>query len=65
MADPTVAILGTGRMGSAMAERLAGEGVAVIVYNRTGERAAELAARIGGSVVVAPTPARPRAGPAS
>jgi 3-hydroxyisobutyrate dehydrogenase/2-hydroxy-3-oxopropionate reductase len=44
-------------MGSAMAERLAGEGVAVIVYNRTGERAAELAARLGGSVVVAPTPA--------
>ena len=44
-------------MGSAMAERLAGEGVAVVVYNRTAERAAELAERIGGSAAVASTPA--------
>ena len=40
MAEPTVAILGAGRMGSAMAERLSGQGVAVVVYNRTPDRAA-------------------------
>jgi 3-hydroxyisobutyrate dehydrogenase-like beta-hydroxyacid dehydrogenase len=50
MTGPTAAVLGTGRMGSAMAERLAGQGVAVVVFNRTPERAATLAARIGASV---------------
>jgi 3-hydroxyisobutyrate dehydrogenase-like beta-hydroxyacid dehydrogenase len=61
MAEPTVAVLGTGRMGSAMAERLAGEGVPIVVYNRTPERAAALAERIGASLAatlaVATTPA--------
>jgi 3-hydroxyisobutyrate dehydrogenase-like beta-hydroxyacid dehydrogenase len=61
VADPTVAILGTGRMGSAMAERLAGEGVAVVVYNRTGERAAELAGRIRATVAQTPGEAANRA----
>ena len=56
MAEPTVAVLGTGRMGSAMAERLAGAGVAVIVYNRTPDRAHALAERSGR----ASRPPRPR-----
>ena len=47
MAEPTVAVLGTGRMGSAMAERLASQGVTVVVYNRSPEPAAALAERIG------------------
>ena len=47
MAEPTVAVLGTGRMGSAMAARLRGTGFAVVVYNRTPDRARELAERIG------------------
>jgi 3-hydroxyisobutyrate dehydrogenase-like beta-hydroxyacid dehydrogenase len=51
----TAAILGTGRMGTAMAERLAGQGVEVVLYNRTRERCDPLAERIGCSV--APTPA--------
>jgi 3-hydroxyisobutyrate dehydrogenase len=46
MAEPTVAVLGCGRMGSAMAERLASLGVSVVVYNRSPERAHELAGRI-------------------
>jgi len=49
MAEATVAVLGAGRMGSAMAERLAGQGLAVIVFNRTPDRAAALAERIGGT----------------
>jgi 3-hydroxyisobutyrate dehydrogenase/2-hydroxy-3-oxopropionate reductase len=57
VADPTVAILGTGRMGSAMAERLAGEGVPAVVYNRTGARAAELAKRIGATLAATPAEA--------
>jgi 3-hydroxyisobutyrate dehydrogenase-like beta-hydroxyacid dehydrogenase len=52
---PSVAVLGTGRMGAAIAERLAGQGIAVVVYNRTPERATALAERIGANV--APTPA--------
>ena len=60
MADPTVAVLGTGRMGSAMAERLASRGVAVVVYNRSPDRAHALAERIGGRV--AGTPAEAAAG---
>ena len=50
MADLTVAVLGTGRMGSAMAERLASQGVAPILFNRTPARARALADRIGGTV---------------
>lgn len=38
-----VAILGTGRMGAAIARRMAGAGHAVTVWNRTPERAATLA----------------------
>jgi 3-hydroxyisobutyrate dehydrogenase-like beta-hydroxyacid dehydrogenase len=46
----TAAIVGTGRMGSAMAERLAGEGTPVVLYNRSRDRAVALAERIGGRV---------------
>jgi 3-hydroxyisobutyrate dehydrogenase/2-hydroxy-3-oxopropionate reductase len=57
MAEPTVAILGTGRMGSAMAERLASQGVPVVVYNRSRDRAHALAERIGASVAATPAEA--------
>ena len=60
MAEPTVAVLGAGRMGSAMAERLSGRDVAVVVYNRSPARAHELAERIGARV--AGTPAEAAAG---
>jgi 3-hydroxyisobutyrate dehydrogenase/2-hydroxy-3-oxopropionate reductase len=60
MADPTVAVLGTGRMGSAMAERLAGQGVAVVLYNRSPDRAVALAARIGATVAASPSEAAAR-----
>lgn len=60
MAELTVAVLGAGRMGSAMAERLATQGVPCVVYNRTRERAAALAGRIG--AVVATTPAEAASG---
>jgi 3-hydroxyisobutyrate dehydrogenase-like beta-hydroxyacid dehydrogenase len=60
MAELRAAVLGTGRMGSAIAERLAGYGVPVVVYNRTPARAAALAERIGATV--AATPAEAAAG---
>lgn len=41
------AVIGTGRMGSAMAARLRGAGLAVVVYNRTRDRALDLASRCG------------------
>lgn len=44
------AVVGTGRMGSAMAARLAQGGVEVTVFNRTAARAEELASRIGATV---------------
>jgi 3-hydroxyisobutyrate dehydrogenase-like beta-hydroxyacid dehydrogenase len=44
-----VAILGTGRMGSAMARALVDEGHDVVLYNRTLERARALAAELGAS----------------
>jgi 3-hydroxyisobutyrate dehydrogenase/2-hydroxy-3-oxopropionate reductase len=64
MSDQTVAILGCGRMGSAMAERLAGQGVKVVLYNRTPDRATTLAERIGAeaaSVAATPSEAASRA----
>jgi 3-hydroxyisobutyrate dehydrogenase-like beta-hydroxyacid dehydrogenase len=47
-------------MGAAMAERLVSQGVAVVVYNRSRERAAALAERIGATV--SSTPAEAAAG---
>jgi 3-hydroxyisobutyrate dehydrogenase-like beta-hydroxyacid dehydrogenase len=61
MSDRTVAILGCGRMGSAMAERLAGQGVTVVVYNRTPDRATSLAERIGAAAAATPAEAASRA----
>jgi 3-hydroxyisobutyrate dehydrogenase-like beta-hydroxyacid dehydrogenase len=52
-----VALLGTGRMGSAMAERLRASGVTVTLYNRTPERATELAGRIGAGTAATPAEA--------
>lgn len=45
-----VAVIGTGRMGAAMAVRLRAAGVAVTVYNRTRSRADDVAARCGATV---------------
>jgi 3-hydroxyisobutyrate dehydrogenase-like beta-hydroxyacid dehydrogenase len=57
VAEQTVAVLGAGRMGSAMAERLSGRDVAVVVYNRSPDRARELAERIGARVAGTPAEA--------
>jgi 3-hydroxyisobutyrate dehydrogenase/2-hydroxy-3-oxopropionate reductase len=61
MTAATAAVLGTGRMGSAMAERLATQGVEVILFNRTAERATALADKIGASVATTPAEAASRA----
>jgi 3-hydroxyisobutyrate dehydrogenase-like beta-hydroxyacid dehydrogenase len=52
-----VAVLGTGRMGSAMARSLVAGGHAVRLYNRTPARAESLAAEIGAEVAVTPADA--------
>ena len=49
---PRVAVLGTGRMGSAIARRLSDTGVPLVVWNRTRSRAEDL-----GVGIVAATPA--------
>lgn len=61
MAELIAAVLGTGRMGSAIAERLAGQGIAVVVYNRTPKRATALAERIRATVAATPAEAASRA----
>jgi 3-hydroxyisobutyrate dehydrogenase-like beta-hydroxyacid dehydrogenase len=53
----TVAIVGTGRMGSAMARTLARAGHEVIVQNRTRDRCEPLATAIGGRIVDTPAEA--------
>ena len=60
MTGQTVAVLGAGRMGSAMAERLASQGCTVTVYNRTRDRATALAERIGAAVAGTPAEAAAR-----
>jgi len=52
----TVAIVGTGRMGSSMAHALARSGVSLVLCNRTPERALELAAELGGGARAVATP---------
>jgi 3-hydroxyisobutyrate dehydrogenase-like beta-hydroxyacid dehydrogenase len=47
----TVAVIGAGRMGSAMVRRLRGNGADVVVFNRTAERARALAAETGADAV--------------
>jgi 3-hydroxyisobutyrate dehydrogenase/2-hydroxy-3-oxopropionate reductase len=58
----SVAVIGTGRMGGAMAARLAGAGHPVILYNRTRERADAAAAETGGTVAGTPGEAAAAAG---
>jgi 3-hydroxyisobutyrate dehydrogenase-like beta-hydroxyacid dehydrogenase len=54
----TVAIVGTGRMGSAMARALAGAGgIELVLHNRTAERASGLAAEIGARTADSPAAA--------
>jgi 3-hydroxyisobutyrate dehydrogenase-like beta-hydroxyacid dehydrogenase len=53
-----VAILGTGRMGSAMARALVDDGHHVVLYNRTPERAGALAAELGASGAEPPAVAK-------
>jgi 3-hydroxyisobutyrate dehydrogenase-like beta-hydroxyacid dehydrogenase len=47
MTDLSVALVGVGRMGAAMATRLRGAGADVVLFNRTPATATDLAARIG------------------
>ena len=49
-----IGIIGTGRMGSALAEYLAEKNIELVVYNRTRAKAEELCGRIECSVVDAP-----------
>lgn len=53
----SVAIVGTGRMGSAMARALARGGATLVVYNRSGERARALADELGARVAGTPAEA--------
>ncbi|HSL33877.1 MAG TPA: NAD(P)-binding domain-containing protein, partial [Candidatus Limnocylindrales bacterium] len=53
----TVALIGAGRMGSAMARSVARAGLPLVVHNRTRERAATLAAEVGGRVAETPAEA--------
>lgn len=50
----TVGLAGTGRMGTAMARSLARAGVPLVLYNRTPEPAAALAAELGAGVARTP-----------
>jgi 3-hydroxyisobutyrate dehydrogenase-like beta-hydroxyacid dehydrogenase len=50
MSGPPVAVVGVGRMGGAMATRLRGAGMDVVLFNRTPATAAELSVRIGARV---------------
>jgi 3-hydroxyisobutyrate dehydrogenase-like beta-hydroxyacid dehydrogenase len=52
-----VAVIGTGRMGSAMARALARAGHDLVLHNRTPDRAAALAGELGGSARTAATAA--------
>lgn len=49
----TVGVIGIGRMGGAMARRLAAEGRSLVLYNRTRERAEQLAAQLPDARVAA------------
>ncbi len=57
----TVALLGTGRMGSAMARSLARAGVSLVLWNRTPGPAEALAAELGASRASSPADAAARA----
>jgi 3-hydroxyisobutyrate dehydrogenase/2-hydroxy-3-oxopropionate reductase len=53
-ARPTVGLVGLGHLGTAMARRFAAEGYPLVVYNRTAERARELAEGIGARAAATP-----------
>ena len=57
-----VAIIGTGRMGSAIARRLAGRGYSLVLWNRTREKAEALARELGAPVARDPFHAVQEAG---
>lgn len=57
-----VTVLGTGSMGGAMARRLTGRGFDVVLYNRTVERAAAVAAATGARVATSPAAAAAETG---
>lgn len=54
---PTAAVVGLGRMGTAMAGSIARGGTELIVYNRTPERAQDLAGQLGARVAATPAEA--------
>jgi len=54
---PVVALVGTGRMGSAMARALARAGIPLVLHNRTADRAVELASELGARVAETPADA--------
>lgn len=56
---PSVAVLGMGRMGAAMAKRLREKGFPVVVYNRDADRARGIAGEIGAEVLDRPAQAGP------
>jgi len=58
----TVGLVGAGRMGSALATALIAKGGRVVLYNRTRDRAQQLADRLGGGTRVAESPADLAAG---
>ncbi len=51
---PVVAVIGTGRMGSAMARALARAGITLVLHNRTRDRATTLASELGARVAETP-----------
>jgi 3-hydroxyisobutyrate dehydrogenase-like beta-hydroxyacid dehydrogenase len=60
--DVTVGLVGAGRMGSALATALAAKGGRLVLYNRTLDRARQLADRLGTGARVAASPAELAAG---
>jgi 3-hydroxyisobutyrate dehydrogenase-like beta-hydroxyacid dehydrogenase len=56
-ASPVVALVGTGRMGSAMARALSRAGVPLVVHNRSRERAEALGSELGARVARTPAEA--------
>ncbi|HSG78467.1 MAG TPA: NAD(P)-binding domain-containing protein, partial [Acidimicrobiia bacterium] len=57
----TIAVIGMGRMGAAMATRIAGTGAAVVVWNRDRAKADQVAGRAGVTVVDSAAEAASRA----
>ena len=62
MSSGRVAVLGVGRMGSAIARRLADKGYKVVLWNRTREKAEALAGEIGAAIARDPFHAVQEAG---